>query len=148
MQDNPFEAPERDEPPPGSDDAVALHDAGSVMLGAFLGSVLGGAILLHKNAVALQEPQPGKYLAMGAGGAVAMALLPEQVPSIVYTLAAVYVCGAWARSAQGPRMEASLAAGVPRVSRWHAAGWALLMLIPTALITLAVAFPIMLVLEG
>jgi len=155
MQDNPFSAPDSSDfsSSDGVDvvdgAAVPLHDVGSVMLGAFLGGVLGGSFMLYQNARALGDPQPLRFVGIGAALTVLVALLagilPEQVPGIVFTLGAVFGCRAWAESVQGAAIRAS---EVPRVSRWKAAGWALLMLIPTALISLVVLLPIVILLEG
>ena len=120
-----------------------LYDVNSVGLAAFLGGFLGGALLIFQNERALGRPA-GHILAIGVAATFGLVLagmfLPEQIPGIVYTIATIFACRAWAETTHGPEVAEALLEEGRRYSNWRAAGMGLLMLIPTFFIVMGVVF--------
>ena len=149
---NPFAAPDHaGSAAPVADVPAAIHDQRSIMLAAFLGGFLGGALILYQNEKALGRANPTTML-IGLAGALLVVILaivlPEGVPGIVFTMATVFGCRAWAEKLQGPELARAQEAGTPHPSRWGVAGWSLLMLVPTLLLFLLVTLPYVLLTEG
>lgn len=144
--DNPYAAPADSDAVDGEANAAPLHDARNVMLGAFLGGVFGGTWMIYENDRA-NGGTGSQVLLTGLAATAALAVLvfvlPEGVPGFVFTIAAVFGCRAWMETTQGPWVTERLLDGVPRHSRWRAAGFGLLMLIPTLIVTLLVGAPIL-----
>lgn len=139
QEHNPYAAPESsltrqaDASVPGLG-AAPLFRASGIGVAAVFGTVLAGALLMALNERALgrtHQVWPTLGLGLLAMGVVMVLawVLPEQIPSVVFTvlqLAAIQVAVA---RAQGDAIKARVAAGLPMRSNWAAFGIALLVLL-------------------
>lgn len=120
-----------------------LFRVSGIGLATFLGTLLAGGILLAMNERALGRPQRAlPVLLLSLVATVAMvataSLLPEDVPSIVFSLPPLLAVVLLARQLQGAAIDARIAAGLPMRSNWLAAGIAVLTMVGvSALLALA-----------
>jgi len=127
-------------PAPASDDAdrsvprrgarldAALYTYRHVVLATFLGTTLGGALVM-----ALNEHRLGRMIAAIntlLAGVVATAFLltigyvaPDNIPTFPISIASLFVMAALARWRQGAAVTQHYAAGGKRGSGWAAAGF-------------------------
>ena len=123
---------------------VKLFSAFSVGLATFLGSMFAGSILMGINYRRLGRP--GEGLAMIVGGLLATSfmigcgafLLPDVIPSLIYTLVQVGVAISVFRILQTGLVSSHLRAGGRLASAWWTVPVAFLAVIPI----LAIAFGI------
>ena len=109
----------------------ALYTPGHVSLATFLGSPLGGAILMAINEHRAQRKgRAVKTLLAGIVGTVLLLgigiAIPDGVPTFPIGLLSLVLMGATARHTQGPLVDRHLAMGGRRASGWAAAGIGLL----------------------
>jgi hypothetical protein len=145
----PHASPQMGPAPPG----VALYTSGHVALAAFLGTALGGAIVLGIN-----EHRLGRKHAVlptiGLGVLASAALmglafvLPDSFPSAPLPLATVVALHAIARARQGAALHLHLGAGGKKASGWAAAGIGLLCLLIVLVPTVVIAVVIELLTAG
>ncbi len=120
---------------------VALYTSRHVALATFLGTPLGGAVLL-----ALNEHRIGRTKAAATtlmAGVVATGflltlgmILPENIPTFPISLGSLFIMSAIAKARQRTFVEQHVAAGGKRGSAWAAAGIGILALL-AAMVPLA-----------
>ena len=114
--------------------ASSLYTAGHVSLATFLGTPLGGSVVLALNEHRLGR-QGGaiKALLFGVLGTVFLValgfILPDGFPSFPFGLGSLLLMGWIARSRQGEAVRVHLASGGRAASGWGAAGIGLLSLL-------------------
>jgi hypothetical protein len=124
--------------------AIPLYTANQVALAAFLGTPLGGAVVIASNERRLGRPRAA-LLALGLGVLALAALagiallLPDGVPSVGLGWLPVLAIRAIAQKRQRALVDAHLAAGGRRASSWAAAGIGLACLVAAAVSVFAIA---------
>lgn len=120
--------------PDGVSLVVGLFTPRHVALATFLGTPLGGAIVMAINELRRSKTHNAALAVLGgvAGTGLLFLLgfvLPDGVPSFPIGLLSLFAMGAIARSKQGPLVNRHLAAGGKQASGWLAAGIGILALI-------------------
>ncbi len=133
---NPYAAPvavvaEPVDAPAGA--GMPLFRMSGIGIATFFGTLMAGGLLMALNYRALGRPErvwPVIALSLGASVIVGVLawVLPEQVPSIVFTVAQLVAITQAAKATQGPDIDARIAAGLPMRSNWLAFGISLLVL--------------------
>ncbi|MGU1064655.1 hypothetical protein ACSEPQ_17525 [Pseudomonas aeruginosa] len=141
--ENPFRPPEARLDEPDATHGEPLYRLSAIGLGTFIGTPLAGAFLAAVNLRRLGRAQEvGKTWLVGLGLFVLLpilgAILPENIPSIGFTVAQIFGMVYYAKSAFGPALDSHKAAGGAFISNWRAAGIGLLFM----LAVLSVAIPV------
>jgi hypothetical protein len=114
--------------------AVALYTPNQVALAAFLGTALGGSVVLALNERRLGRQQAALVSVLLGLLATAVFIglafvLPKNFPGAPLGLVPLIAMAAIARKRQGAFVQAHIAAGGKRASTWAAAGIGLLSIV-------------------
>ncbi len=125
--------------------AVALFTANQVGLATFLGTALGGGILIAVNESRIGRKQAAwtvlilSTLASAAMLGIAF-ILPENFPAFPLSIAPVFVMRAIVQKRQQDLLNAHVGAGGKSASTWAAAGIGLASLVAVLVPVFAIAF--------
>lgn len=121
----------------------------SVGIATFFGTMIAGGLIMSLNYRRLGDAAKGNQvvgisIAATIAVMVLAALLPPQVPGIIFTIAQILAMNAWAKSVQETAVNTHLEAGGEMESNWLAFGISLLVLLAVVLmagVIIGVAFP-------
>jgi len=135
-----------EEPPP----TYRLYTLGSIVIGTFCASFLGGLFLASRNLKALGHTRSArKCLWIGILGTAVflfgIVLLPEDlpVPDSLFHAAQVGIVGAYVSHSQGHEIKRHIGLGGPVYSKWRALGIGLGLMMPLLVMLFAVALFVM-----